>query len=412
MPQTDLHLFDAFGVELEYMLVDAHSFDVRPMADQLLKSLAGELTSDVTFGPITWSNELALHVLELKVDQPVASLARLPSHFELAIADLQSHLDKLGLRLLPTAVHPWMQPSTETHLWPHQCAEIYAAYHRIFNCHTHGWANVQSVHLNLPFSGEAEFARLHAAVRLVLPLLPALAASSPILEGKYSGMLDTRMKLYADHCRQVPSLTGQVIPEPIFNPSAYQREILDRLAGDMAPHDQERVLQAEFLNARGAIARFDRGSIEIRVMDVQEYPEADVAICAAVVAVLRALCNQHWSSLESQQALPTELLRQILEATAQQAESAVVEHPEFLAQFGIQASNISAGEIWTRLLSDLRRTDATLDSLFEPLETILTAGSLAQRIRKRLGMQFTRSQLFAVYTELAECLKGWHSFQP
>ena len=45
----------------------------------------------------------------------------------------------------------------------------------------------------------------------------------------------------------------------------------------------------EWLNARGAIARFGRGTIEIRVLDVQECPQADLAICAAVVEVLQAL---------------------------------------------------------------------------------------------------------------------------
>ena len=36
--------------------------------------------------------------------------------------------------------------------------------------------------LNLPFSSDEEFGRLHAAIRLLLPLLPALAASSPLVE--------------------------------------------------------------------------------------------------------------------------------------------------------------------------------------------------------------------------------------
>ena len=43
------------------------------------------------------------------------------------------------------------------------------------------------MHVNLPFADDAQFARLHAAIRLVLPLLPALAASSPIAEGSVIG---------------------------------------------------------------------------------------------------------------------------------------------------------------------------------------------------------------------------------
>ena len=44
--------------------------------------------------------------------------------------------------------------------------------------------NIQAVHLTLPFRGASEFGRLMAACRVVLPLLPALAASSPFVEGE------------------------------------------------------------------------------------------------------------------------------------------------------------------------------------------------------------------------------------
>ena len=39
------------------------------------------------------------------------------------------------------------------------------------------------------------------------------------------------------------------------------------------PLDTEGILQEEWLNSRAAIARFDRGAIEIRCMDTQECPE-------------------------------------------------------------------------------------------------------------------------------------------
>lgn len=32
-----LHLFQAYGVELEYMIVDSDTLNVRPIADELLK---------------------------------------------------------------------------------------------------------------------------------------------------------------------------------------------------------------------------------------------------------------------------------------------------------------------------------------------------------------------------------------
>jgi carboxylate-amine ligase len=38
-----LHLFDAFGVELEYMTVKDPSLDVLPVVDVVLKAQAGEI---------------------------------------------------------------------------------------------------------------------------------------------------------------------------------------------------------------------------------------------------------------------------------------------------------------------------------------------------------------------------------
>src|SRR5665811_1134453 len=97
---------------------------------------------------------------------------------------IRDSLETMGAQLMPGAMHPWMDPHSETRLWLGDNAVIYGAYDRIFDCKSHGWANLQSMHVNLPFADDNEFARLHAASRLVLPILPALAASSPIAEDK------------------------------------------------------------------------------------------------------------------------------------------------------------------------------------------------------------------------------------
>ncbi len=75
--KTPLHLFEGFGVELEYMIVDQGSLAVQAIADRLLEDAAGEIVSDVEFDRIAWSNELALHVIELKTNGPAPSLAGL-----------------------------------------------------------------------------------------------------------------------------------------------------------------------------------------------------------------------------------------------------------------------------------------------------------------------------------------------
>ena len=143
--------------------------------------------------------------------------------------------------------------------------------------------NLQSAHLNLPFANDEEFGRLHAAVRLVLPALPALAASSPLQDGRLTDFADTRLEIYRHNARRLPIVSGRVIPEPVFTRAEYERAARQPLRA-IAPLDPDGILQEEWLNARGAIARFDRGAIEIRVLDVQEHPAADLAIAWAVRA--------------------------------------------------------------------------------------------------------------------------------
>ncbi len=402
-----LHLFDAFGVELEYMIVDADSLSVLPITDQLLHAVTGHYEAEIERGDIAWSNELALHVVELKTNGPAQSLAALPSLFQQQVRQINALLQPLGARLMPTAMHPWMDPIRELQLWPHEYNAVYESYNRIFDCRGHGWANLQSVHLNLPFASDEEFGRLHAAIRLVLPIMPALAASSPMVERQITGLQDTRLNVYRNNATRIPSITGQVVPEPVFRRADYEREVLQPMYDDIAPLDPERVLQQEWLNSRGAIARFDRHTIEIRVLDIQECPRADIAVCAAITAVLESLTRQRWTDVAAQQAIATQPLAEMLMATTRDAEQATLENPQYLAQFGFPGSKCSAQELWqylreTTLPPQPTENEPPPDGQ-DPLDVILKYGPLSRRITTALG-QDPDSRLESVYRELCHCL--------
>ncbi|MGB3646979.1 MAG: glutamate-cysteine ligase family protein, partial [Desulfobulbales bacterium] len=281
-----LGLFGGAGIELEYMIVNRETLDVLPVADELIKSVVGSYSNDYEKEGICWSNELALHVIELKTCGPVVSFSETAELFQQDIRLINDILNDYSGMLMPTGAHPWMDPCTEAKLWPHGQRTIYEAYHRIFNCEGHGWTNLQSCHLNLPFNGSDEFGRLHAAIRLVLPIIPALAASTPILDSRRQPFLDTRMEYYRTNSARISSITGEIIPEPIFTPVAYNNEIFERMYRDIEPFDPEGTLRDEWLNARGAIARFDRNAIEIRIIDIQECSKSDLAITAGINAVL------------------------------------------------------------------------------------------------------------------------------
>src|SRR5690606_24570983 len=72
MTAKKLSLFEGFGIELEYMIVDRERLDVLPAADRVLEREAGAPVHEVEVGPVAWSNELVAHVIEIKTNGPIA----------------------------------------------------------------------------------------------------------------------------------------------------------------------------------------------------------------------------------------------------------------------------------------------------------------------------------------------------
>ncbi|KPJ98266.1 MAG: hypothetical protein AMJ60_08915 [Desulfobacterales bacterium SG8_35] len=407
--KTTLGLFAGAGIELEYMIVNRDTLDVLPIADELLKTVAGTYTNDYEKEGICWSNELALHVVELKTCSPVETLSETAELFHQDITWINDILRNYNGMLMPTGAHPWMNPCTEAKLWPHGQRTIYETYHRIFNCEGHGWTNLQSCHLNLPFNGSDEFGRLHAAIRLVLPIIPALAASTPILDSRRQPFLDTRMEYYRTNSARISSITGEIIPEPIFTPVAYNNEIFERMYRDIEPFDPDGTLRDEWLNARGAIARFDRNAIEIRIIDIQECSRADLAIAAGINAVLKAIVEEKWCDFPNQMAWQVGPLKKILLDTVREAEGAVISDRSYLESFGIRGQGtISAAELWSYLAGEID-VEKGLAAAFN---SIVKNGTLANRILKSLAGEMTRRNLERVYRELSVCLKENHLFLP
>jgi len=406
-------LFDRTGVELEYMIVGDSSLDVAPLADRVLRAVTGDDSGDAEpdgpGGPIGWSNELALHVLEFKTLDPASSLDPLPELFQSHVRRAEEILRPMGARLMPTAMHPWMDPHADLRLWPHDNGEIYGAFNRIFSCRGHGWANLQSAHINLPFADDEQFGRLHAAIRLLLPIMPALAASSPVMDGRVTGVADNRLDVYRTNARNVPSVSGRVVPERVFTRAAYEGELLAGVYRDIAPHDPEGLLQHEWLNARGAIARFMRGSIEIRVLDVQECPLADIAICAAIVESLKAITRERWGGLSEQQAFEIEPLADILAAATADGDESEVTDEAYLRALGWLGGPCSAADLWRHLIDAVLPADSRWRA---PLSVVLDEGALSKRIVRALGPAPDRARLREVYGALCECLRSGRQFRP
>lgn len=412
MKKDKLSLFEGFGVELEYMIVNADTLAVLPIADKLIHAEIGKY-DDVERGPVAWSNELVSHVIEIKSNGPAPLEGQVPA-FQKDVQHINNQLKPMGAMLLPTAMHPWMDPHKETKIWPHDHNTTYEAFNRIFDCKGHGWSNLQSAHLNLPFADDNEFGQLHAAVRLLLPILPALAASSPIMDGKLSGMLDNRLHVYRNNAMRIPSVTGQVIPETgSYTRKDYEMNILARIYQDLSTYDTDGILQHEWVNARGAIARFERSAIEIRLLDIQECPQADVSIAALIVSVLKVLMAQRWMPLAEQKTYATQPLAAILRNTIGQAHEAVIDDEKYLKTFNFNSGKkCTAGELWQHLVETVWPASASQAQPWrEAISVILQQGPLARRIVRAVGRDTSRDHMKVVYRELAGCLQEGKMFR-
>ena len=393
---SNYKLWERFGVEMEFMIVDRDTLNVLPRADVPLgKDKDGNQLSDIEYDDIGLSNELVSHVLEFKCA-----------------------LEKINAMLLPSACHPFMDPA-EMQLWPYDCLDIYQTYDRIFNCKGHGWANLQSTHLNLSFDGDEEFGELHAAIRLLLPLIPAIAASSPYLDGKYTGYRDARIEVYRHNQDKVPEITGQVIPEQAYSYDEYNKMIFDKVKKAIAPYDTEHLLNHFFLNSRGAIARFDRGAIEIRLVDIQECPNADIAIVELEIATLKAIVNGKFAaSRENASAansvphtlkeyrdflrnFDTTRLAELLTKTTKDAENAQIDWQEYLSVFGMDSA-VTAGDIWKHIYSVVKNDLTEVSQCF--MEKMLERGTLSSALYKALGDAPTHEAFVTEYKKLADCL--------
>lgn len=401
--QGGLHLFAGFGVELEYMVVDREDLAVRPIVDSLFRDFCGTQVSEVDNGSIAWSNELTAHVVELKTNGPTRDPYQAAQDFHRNIEEINTILGRHNAMLLPGAAHPWMDPMQEMVLWPHDSHQIYNLYNTIFNCRGHGWANLQSTHLNLPFTGDAEFARLHTAIRLLLPLLPALSASSPLLDGEPTGWLDSRLKVYLHNQDRLPILTGRLIPEAVFSEKGYEEQIFAPIMAAISPFDPQGLMNKYFLNSRGAIARFDRSAIEIRILDIQECPLADCSIALLIIEILRGLATANRAEFALQSRADTEMLRELFLRTIKTGGETLVTDSRYLRLFELNAKAMPVSEIWQTLFA--RCSGMFASKTRQTLELILREGCLASRIIRGLQGDYRRENMREQYRRLADSLQ-------
>lgn len=269
------------GPEHEFS-INNDFFEPQPVADRLIKKIRGRVANEAKLKSVVVGKELQKHVIELKPRKPFESLQEFEETMQIGLEELLSYLD--GYKLLGLGMHPLLDLKNAL-VWDHRDRKIYEAYDRLFNIRQHGWLNIQSFQLNISYRNEAEAIELHNKLRILIPFLVAITASSPICEGKRF-IVDSRVYFYRINQINIPIISNDVIPEKVKSFAEY-RAILEKIYSELKARGAE-VLCAEWVNSRGVIMRFTRKCLEIKIMDEQECVKSDVAVAAFISSVLRA----------------------------------------------------------------------------------------------------------------------------
>jgi glutathione synthase/RimK-type ligase-like ATP-grasp enzyme/gamma-glutamyl:cysteine ligase YbdK (ATP-grasp superfamily) len=401
--------FSVAGIELEYAVVDAETLDPRSLVEDAFRFIAGRPVSEVDLGGVAFSNEIADHVFEIKTPLPTRSLARAE---ELLVDGVRRFSDVLegefGARLLPTGMHPWLDPA-RARLWRRSGRRIYDAYARVFDVHTHGWMNVHAAHLNLPMGRGPEAVAMYNATALLIPYLPALAASSPMFDGSLHDPVDNRMEWIFRHQAEIPESQGEILPESIVSVSDYRRRILQPMYRALEGRPGTAVLKHDFFNARGAVLKFSRRALEIRVLDMQECVKLDIAIAVYVRAILRHYTRRVLTGRMT--VPPPQILLADFRATIRSGSEARVVAPQLgdaLERDG--DGRASVRDCLRSLLAIAEKSVRRDEAEYLPLVArVIEEGPLSERIRAAL-LPYSdddgrlRRAAAAVYGELADSL--------
>jgi gamma-glutamyl:cysteine ligase YbdK (ATP-grasp superfamily) len=271
------------GTEHEYSI---NTPDMVPVAesDRILSDLAGKGSSEAVLGPVTFAKELQKTVIELVPGHPASTVTGLESEL-LAGLSLFYRRFPGRYRLMGLGMHPTLRLA-DTAVWDQGEGEYYEAYDRIFDLSRHGWLNIQSLQVNVSYAGEKDMVESFNALRSLIPYLVAVSTASPFVEGKLSGVMDSRLVFYRENQSRIPAICNRIVPGRLDSFRAYEAW-LSAMYGELREQGGS-VLCEEWVASYGVIVRFSRPCVELKAMDEQECLRSDMACTAFIRALLRA----------------------------------------------------------------------------------------------------------------------------
>jgi gamma-glutamyl:cysteine ligase YbdK (ATP-grasp superfamily) len=383
---------EVLGPEHEFSLI-SDELKILPVVDQVIKDYCRNIANFVFLPRSTFAEEFPLHIIEIKAKRPFKSPELFEESMQNTIRTLLHFLKKRhNACLLGTGMHPLLRlEDTGTRPFRKQVQEL----GKIFNLKNHGWLNIQSFQLNLPYSKEKNAIFLYHLLAHLCTYLPAISASSPICEGCLTPYVDFRLYHYKMKSQEIPSMAGNVIPEYISSFSQFRKEISGRFSRDLTDAGVSTEDFSDYINQRAAVFKFARKAVEVRVMDEQECIKSDVALSCFIKATLRGLIAT------KSDPLPHEILINDYNSIVTNGLLAKVMHPA-----GKTARQVC--QYFFNLALEYAKEDEK--KYLWIIEKRIKRGNLSELIRRRVLNKAQRTTfkeaIISVYSQLAECLSN------
>ena len=249
------------GVEEEFSILDPHTLELVPRFEELRDAAQTErLLAEGITGELI-SSEIEI-ISGVGVDLADA-LARQRERRKLLFALAGAH----GVALGATGTHPWAdyreQPIIDTeHYRRVEEGLKYVAWRN----------NTFSLHVHLGVRGIDRAVRVCDRLRPVLPLLLAMSANSPYLDGLDTGLHSARTQSFTK------SFPRCGVPDPFGGWRAY-REYIEFL------RDTHSIV--EFTQVWWSVRpHFSFGTVEVRICDAQATAQESEALAAMIVACI------------------------------------------------------------------------------------------------------------------------------
>jgi hypothetical protein len=244
----------------------------------------------------------------------------------------------------------------------------------------------------------------------LIPYLPAIAASSPMHDGRLQETTDARLNWLVRIQDRVPESCGTIVPEYVESFADYRKNILQPMYAALDSLPDTAAIRSEFFNARAASLRFSRRAMEMRVLDTQECVKMDVAIAVFVRWSLKHLTELILNERINRP--KHELLIADFQRTVHHGSTARVAAPHVdTARDG--HGRASVRDVLRLLLEGARAHAPTEDMKYLGLvERVVEAGTLSERIRARLepyvhsSVDQFNDAARRTYIELIDCLES------